>query len=245
VTHEELRDLLPAYALDALSPEEGREIEAHLATCETCRTELRALRQVAAELGGAVTESAPPAGLRAAVLEAIRPRPAAGPQPSMRFGRRPPLFPRGWAVGLTAAAALVLALAGIGLSVDRRLSDLQERLAAQEAALALLTNPAAKTTLLAGTVPANVRFVYDPAGGRGALVVADLRDPGVNLVYQIWLIGGEEPVSAGVFRPVPGRPVIVPVVTEFQRYRAVAISVERAPRGARLPTTTTILSGAI
>jgi anti-sigma-K factor RskA len=245
VTHQELRDLLPAYALDALAPEEAREVEVHLATCETCPGELRTLRQVAAELGEAVTESTPPAGLRAAVLEAIRPQPVAGAEPPVRLGRRQLLFPRGWAVGLAAAAAVVVALAGMGISVNRRLSDLQERLAAQEAALALLTSPAAKTTVLAGTVPANVRFVYDPAGGRGALVVADLRDPGVNLVYQLWLIGGEEPVSAGVFRPVSGRPVIVPIATEFQRYRAVAISVERAPRGARQPTTTPILSGAI
>jgi hypothetical protein len=37
----------------------------------------------------------------------------------------------------------------------------------------------------------------------------------------------------------------VPVALEFERYRAVAISVERAPRGAPQPTTTPILSGAI
>lgn len=237
MTHEELRDLLPAYALDALGPEEVRQVKAHLDTCEACRSELRSLRDVAAELGAGVVESTPPAGLRAAVLEAIRPQATRA---------RVIVFPRGWALGLTAAAAaLVVALAGIGLSLNRSLTALQQRLAAQEAAVALLTSPEAKTTVLAGTVPANVRFVYDPARGQGALVAADLRDPGVNLVYQIWLIGTGPPVSAGVFRPSPGRAVIVPVVTELTRYRAVAISVERAPRGARQPTTTPILSGAI
>ncbi|MGH2454284.1 MAG: anti-sigma factor, partial [bacterium] len=168
------------------------------------------------------------------------------PRPGERAGGRVIVVPRGWAVGLAAAAAAVIVvLAGIGLSLDRRLSALQERQAAQEAAVALLTSPAAKTSVLAGTVPANVRLVYDPALGRGAVVVADLRDPGADLLYQIWLIGGEQPVSAGVFRPATGRPVIVPLATDFLRYRAVAISVERAPRGAPQPTTTPILSGAI
>lgn len=240
MTHDDLRELLPAYALDALTPEEAREVEAHLTTCEACPDELRVLRGVAAELGGAVAEAVPPAGLRAAVLEAIRPQAAERPRARLIA------FPRGWAVGLAAAAAaVVVALAGIGVSLDRRLAALQERLAAQEAALALLTSPAAKTAVLAGTVPANVRLVYDPGRGQGALVVADLRDPGVEFVYQIWLIGGEEPVSAGIFRPTPGRPVIVPLATDFLRYRLVAISVERAPRGAPQPTTTPILSGTI
>jgi len=234
VTHEELRDLLPAYALDALAPDEARAVEAHLATCAECQAELRGLRQVAAELGTGVPVVTPPAALRRQVIEAARPR------------ARVIILPQRWGLALGAAAvAVIIALAGLGVALDRRLAAVQERLAAQEQTLALLASPSAKTAALAGTVPGNVRLVYDPERRQGALVVSDLRDPGANLVYQVWLIAGQQPESAGIFRPSPGRPLIIPLSADFLRYRLVAISIEPGPRGSPQPTTTPILSGTI
>ena len=227
MTHEELRDLLPAYALDALAPDEARAVEAHLATCAECQAELRGLRQVAAELGTGVPVVTPPAALRRQVIEAARPR------------ARVIILPQRWGLALgAAAAAVIIVLAGLGVALDRRL-------AAQEQTLALLASPSAKTTVLAGTVPGNVRLVYDPERRQGALVVSDLRDPGANLVYQVWLIAGQQAESAGIFRPAPGRPLIIPLSADFLRYRLVAISVEPGPRGSPQPTTTPILSGTI
>lgn len=234
MTHEELRKWLPAHALDALAPDEAREVEAHLATCAACQAELRALRQVAAELGTGVPMVAPPAALRRQVMEAVRPR------------RRVITLPQRWGLALgAAAAAAIIVLAGLGVVLDRRLAAVQERLTAQEQTLALLASPSAKTAVLAGSVPANARLVYDPERRQGALVVSDLRDPGANLVYQIWLIAGQQPESAGIFRPAPGRPVIIPLAADFLRYKLVAISVEPGPRGSPQPTTTPILSGSI
>ncbi|HKH88019.1 MAG TPA: anti-sigma factor [Acidimicrobiales bacterium] len=51
MTHAELSELLGAYALDAVSPEEAIEIEEHLAQCPRCRAELTAHREVAGVLG--------------------------------------------------------------------------------------------------------------------------------------------------------------------------------------------------
>jgi len=51
VTHAEVCELLGAYALDAVSPEEAREIELHLTECPRCRAELTAHREVAGVLG--------------------------------------------------------------------------------------------------------------------------------------------------------------------------------------------------
>ncbi len=98
MTHEELRDLVPAYAVDALEPEEARALEAHLQECEACREELTRLQEVAAELATGVTPVEPPSWLRGQVLSAVRPRPTA--------------VPRVWQLGLAAAAALILALGG-------------------------------------------------------------------------------------------------------------------------------------
>jgi len=232
--HEELRELLPAHALDALSPEEMREVEVHLLNCEECQRDLVQLRETAGILAEGVTPANPPLALREKILEAVHARPQVI------------VLPRLWALGFaTVAVALVVVLAGISLTLDHRLAELTTRLASQQQVLALLTDPSAKTAALTGSVQANVRFVYDPQRQQGALVVIDLRDPGTDLVYQLWLVAGKEPQNAGVFRPVPDRPIFVPVVADFSRYQAVAISVEHGPTGAQRPTRPPILVGTL
>ena len=51
MTHDEIEELLGAYALDALDADERQEVEDHLATCPRCRAEIAAHREVAALLG--------------------------------------------------------------------------------------------------------------------------------------------------------------------------------------------------
>ncbi len=233
MTHDELRESIAAYALNALSPEDAREVEAHLETCDECRRDLKVLREVAAGLASGVASANPPAGLRARVLSAVQPQ------------RTAPAVPRLWAAGFAVAAVIAAMLGGITISLNQRLAALNERLAAQEQVLALLASPTTKTATLSGSVQAKVRFVYDPDRKQGALVVSDLGDPGAEFVYQLWLVAGTEPQSAGVFRPVPGQPIIVPVAADFARYQLVAISVERGPSGAPKPTTKPILAGTI
>lgn len=234
MTHEQVRELLPAFALDVLDPDEAHEVLAHLPTCEECRGELASLRQVTDALGTSVVQVSAPAALWASVLAAVRPSPDAV------------TLKRGWALGLAVGATgLIVLLAAATVSFDRRLAALSQRLTVQERVLLLLTAPSAKSVSLAGEVQAAVRFIYDPAHGQGALVVSDLRDPGREFVYQVWLVSGTRPESAGVFRPVPGQVLVLPVAVDFTRYQAVAISVERAPFGASQPTTTPILLGKI
>jgi len=129
--------------------------------------------------------------------------------------------------------------------LQRRLAALNAHAAVDAQVLALLASPGAKTVALTGSVPGSVRLVFDQASGRGALVVSGLRDPGREFVYQLWLVAGTKPTSAGVFRPAPDQPVIVTVGPDLNRYNAVAISVERGPSGALSPTSAPVLVGAI
>ena len=234
MTHEQASEMLAAFALHALDRDEAQAVSAHVQSCDRCRSELASWQEVTGQLGSAVRQVTPPPGLREAVLAGIQMR-----QDVIQVRR-------GWALGLAAAAALVLLiLAGLGVSLGRQLTAISTRLAAQEQVLALLAAPSARSVSLTGSVTAAVRFVYDPDRGRGALVVSDLQDPGREFVYQLWLIAGTQPESAGTFRPAPGRPVVLPLVADFSRYQAVAISIERAPSGAPQPTTTPILIGKI
>jgi Anti-sigma-K factor rskA/Putative zinc-finger len=51
LAHEEIQDLLGAYALDAVEPDEAKLIERHLETCPRCRSEVEGHREVASLLG--------------------------------------------------------------------------------------------------------------------------------------------------------------------------------------------------
>jgi hypothetical protein len=152
---------------------------------------------------------------------------------------------------------VVVAVGAVGVILNQRLADLHTQLARQteqlnalsirvtqqEQLLAIVTNPALKRATLAGSVVGDVQFVYDPASRLGALIVRNLTDPGQGRVYQLWLVAAAgAPQSAGVFRPVTGRSLVVPITADFTRYRAIAISVEQGPSGAPLPTAPPILS---
>ena len=50
--HRDLVERLGAYVLDGLDATERREVDAHLATCPSCRAELAAIAPIAAPLAG-------------------------------------------------------------------------------------------------------------------------------------------------------------------------------------------------
>ena len=75
--NDDIHGLSGAYAVDAVDADERVAFEQHLAVCSQCREEVASLRAAATQLAG-MTETAPPARLRASVLReisAIRPLP--------------------------------------------------------------------------------------------------------------------------------------------------------------------------
>lgn len=222
---EDLRDLLPAYALGALEPEERERVEAYLAQSAEARRELADLMEAAAALGAAFPQVPPPPALRQRLLEQIRAERRQAAPRDTRAGA--------WPVAFAVAASLVVVLGALAFTWRLRLVALEERLAQQEHVVALLTNPGVRVATLRGSASGQVRLIYDPSARRGALLVSDLRDPGAGFVYQLWLITDGQADSAGVFRPVPGRPLVLPLDADFARYQIVAVTVERGPSGVR------------
>lgn len=68
-THEEIQELLGAYALDALEPDEAAEVEAHLSDCPRCAAEVDAHPDVAGLLGNGGEEA--PAALWDRIAEQL------------------------------------------------------------------------------------------------------------------------------------------------------------------------------
>ncbi|WP_127539254.1 anti-sigma factor domain-containing protein [Paenibacillus illinoisensis] len=85
--HEEWSDLAPMYVLGGLEAKEVEAFEAHMATCEACRQEVKELQEVTGSLPLAAEPVAPPPGMRARVLgnvlgsaqESAEAKPAAAP----------------------------------------------------------------------------------------------------------------------------------------------------------------------
>jgi len=230
MTHEQLREALPMFALNALDAADAHEVSRHVGTCPECQRELTLLQVATTRLATSVAQVSPPPRLRVEILDAVRP-----PRMRLKRGRI--------AIALGAAAVAMLVFVTLLASITQRLAMLQSRLAVQADVLSTLASPSTKTAALTGSVGARVRLIYDPASQRGALLVSALGDPGAGRVYQLWLIAGTQPRSAGVFRPAVGETAIVPVNADFMQYQAVAISIEPAPNGAPQPTAAPILIG--
>lgn len=111
MTHEELRDLLPAFALGALDENERREVADHVSDCAECTAELTALERVVDGIGLDAAPVTPPPSLRNRVLSRIE-NERAGRVSSM--SRMPALQPKSarppWAQGLALAASVAIAV---------------------------------------------------------------------------------------------------------------------------------------
>jgi anti-sigma-K factor RskA len=107
----DVHDLTAAYALDALDGDEAEAYERHLGQCEDCRAQLAELNETSAALAFGPVAPAPPARLRAAILET-----AAAERSNVV-----PLLQRRWvARGLgVAAAAAACIVVGFAVSLSK------------------------------------------------------------------------------------------------------------------------------
>jgi anti-sigma-K factor RskA len=126
MTHEELEDAVPLYAVGALERVERQALEAHLLSgCVSCHTALKEYQSTAALLPFGLTKTAPPRSLKAKIMaarnaSAVTAEPTAkqSPKPSLEPGEwmnhlfppesssRPLSF--GWALGFAAVAILAV-----------------------------------------------------------------------------------------------------------------------------------------
>jgi len=253
MTHDEVVELLGAYALDAVDADERAAIEAHLATCARCRAEVAEHREVAALLaheGGDAPDGlwsriagsldAPPPELRlrpvppSAAAEQAVPAPVAA-RPSRRS------VPR-WATAVLAAAAAVLLV--LGVTVVRqgdRIDQLEATATAdplEVAFQAALDDPTTTLVELAspdGSVQLRGAVTAD---GRGFLRASSLPALDDDRTYQLW---GAAPsgdlVSLGVLGADPGV-----VAFDASGFELLAVSEEDLP-GVVAPTADPVVAG--
>jgi hypothetical protein len=171
--HPDIRDLLGPYVMDTLEPHEEREVEDHLEGCASCREEAQELRLAHERLADlAYNTQAPPEDLKSRVVAGMPRREASRGIPT-------------W-VAAVAAAFCILAVLMVILTPDRFGGG---------ALASANLSPTDRAPDAGGEV--SIR-------GTGENMEMRLQAWGVppcksEQYYELWLVEGDERVSAGSF----------------------------------------------
>lgn len=227
--HERWREELAAYALGALEPGEGAELERHLAGCEECRAELEWLRPAVQLLPESVQRVEPAPELRGRLMEQVRSEAERAPTASgsrswfRRRSRGDGMALRPLA-GTATIAVIVAVLAGYAISGGTG-------------------GDGDATTVVAGHSPGVTAKVVRQ-GETGTLHLANVRQLPRDKVLQAWVQRGNRVVSAKtLFIPNPDGTASA-TIDNMHGVDTVMVTAE--PRGGSAqPTSTPIVSVAI
>ena len=238
--NESIEELLPFYALETLSDDERERVEAYLDENPEAQERLREMMEVASALAYVPEPLKPPAQLRERLLDEIR---AAPSEPLITpIAERGVMgwFGRNWATAALAVLGLFIAAASAFWAVTRnaQIVELQTELAGLEATIvqqneiiSRMSMPGVEAVDVLATSEgseAGGRLFADPEGSSGVLFAWGLTPPSPDESYQVWLIAGENPFSAGLL-PMQdqGRAVhLIEASGSLHSFDAIGISIE-------------------
>jgi anti-sigma-K factor RskA len=267
-THDEIRDLLAAHAMDLLSPEERASVLAHVEQCGACTAEIESLRSTVGALALAAPDRSFDArrcnGVRSRLLARTaadrdaRARLAAGQLPEreprmIRQTEMPPLQSASrWRVAfmlLAAAVASLILIGGAQLLQSRdELAQARETESQQRRLIAGLMGPGVKVIELAAAEgrPGRARMFWDQRLGAWTFIAYELPVPVAGRAYQLWLItSGDRRISAGVFTPSRDGNAVATTTYRLAADSLAAVAVTEEPSGGvGAPTGEIVLVGA-
>jgi anti-sigma-K factor RskA len=249
-----LGELIGAYALDALEPEEAEAVAGHVASCPRCAQELDEHRDTVGLLAAAGVPAPAPPGVWDRIAGAIEGD--TGPQDTpvlASLGARRAKRSR-WTLPtrVTAAVAAAAAAALLGLQTAR-VDNLDHQMHVLSAAArqpggfqglaAALVDPSAQHLVLTSTRPGEkplAQLVILPSGS-AYLVGGRLAALPADSTYQLWSIIGGRAISVGLLGPHPT--TVAFTVDPAAHARAYLVTVEPAG-GVVAPTAPPIAKAA-
>lgn len=248
--HDDLAELLPDFAIGALSDGDLWRVEAHLASCPRCRAEFTELLEVMS----VIAPVAPPSfDTRRVLFERAghplsEPASPGAPRPLVtvpretwaeraRVVRMPARLGR---IALSAAAIALLLLGGWNLWLQRELGD-------QDALIALIAEPGNAYPLTDSEIPteASAIFYVDRQRDQALLTAQNLPSLASGQRYEVWLFTETgQRVSGGSFVPETDGTVALAVdpADPLSTYWAVGVSTE-PEGGSDAPTSPLLLGG--
>jgi anti-sigma-K factor RskA len=226
----DLAAMATPYALHAIPEAERAEIDRRVATAPPALAraftdEVRAVRETMAVLSAA-TAVEPPHDLRERVLAEIAGTGGAESAPVVEL--RPRV--KRWQKGVLAAAAVLAVGAGaLGVGIAMRPAP------APSTAEQIFAAPDVRT--VSGEIPGcgTATVVFSREKDAGVLVMNNVSPPQPGTVYQMWLVDGEGPHSAGTMDDKAIAPSTTAVLPDLGDSETLAFTVE-PPGGSERPT---------
>ena len=251
-------EYLAGYALGALTPAEKARLEEHLlAGCDLCEPELFVLNETIGNYPQSTRRAELPAGIKERVRVRLE-REGVLASPVKPVARKSTS-----SYWLAAAAVLAAALsaflywnsnnelkqqAEMLAQKEAQISEMEKALNKKDAEISWLRDPGVQLALLTGLTKASQakgKIIWHPVEHKGIFYVESLPQLVPNKSYQLWVIGAQGPVSAGVFAPdTSGAAVVTISQIQGRLDGAPQFAVTIEPYGGvEKPTTTPILLG--
>ncbi len=230
----ELLDLIPAYALEALEPDEKLQVETLLKTDEEARQMLAEYQDITNNLVLATPARRAPAHLQDDLrkrLAANRPVQAV-PSVSKPTGRRVSVW-----LPLLAAAAIIAIVFGARAYLNRNPAETLYNQITAMSGYKTIPIPGMDDITPAG------EMVASPDGSQAVIRMTRLPALQSDRTFQLWLIDDSGAHSGGLFpfaQPDSTYYVVVPLAKNVLDYKAFGVSVEPSG-GSPAPSTTPIV----
>lgn len=255
MNHENAYAELGALSLGALSPDEERAVEMHVAGCAVCAGELARLREVIGLLPSSPSAGAMQPERAAEVRARLMERVEEAREPRAARASRPMAS---W-MAIAATAAFVMAGAGYVRAAGERdrlrlanarsdsvIARLTSVTLDREAQLAMMTGPGVHVMELAATgirAP-SARMFWDPATNRWAMFAHGMSMPAKGRAYELWLVTKDRKIPAGMFTPRSDGSAVMHASYAMTASDLKAIAVTEEPAaGVPAPTGPIVLLG--
>ena len=261
---DDILDLLTAYALGVIEPDEIARVSALLDAQPELRATLAELRATADMLPFGLPEARPPDDLRQRTLDHAtgRTSQAAASPPRRAVSRM-----RGWVLGLSGIAAVAILAAAIGWAqlfqardqlaqsqtkltqAQTQVTDAQRQLAQSQAELVQIQGQVADAQVLIATLTsasnstASASIVRTRSGA--TVLIAQLPPLPPGRVYQLWRIqGSNPPAPAGIFHVSAQGYGNTALLGDEQPHAGETVAVTEEPDGGSPgPTTKPLIAG--
>lgn len=238
-----LEELAASYALGSLGASERDDFALHIEVCGVCKQLVAEFWTTAGMLDEAQEEQESSASLRNRIMSStyapVERTAAEQGRPPVQAAHAKRAPQRMWtgrsapfaAMAAAAAVIAVIALAVWNISLQGRLDDSQQQVDNWQAMAEVIASGGQRIDLQ-GTENAPGAYAAlfkDPDSDTAYMVFHDLPRPEGDDVFQLWVITGETPRSAGLIYPsaVGSGPVMV----QMQLNGADAVGVSKEPPG--------------
>ena len=249
-----IEELLPFYALDALTDEERELVESYLAEHPEAREQINDLHSGASALPYGISPVEPPRHVKEALMARVNADSQVRAQSAVQASR-PPAPRRSWfetlfqAFSLGAAAVAIIWAIVLNVQVSRlqtEISGLHQTLTEQGNTLEqiLVNLPKSPSNVITVSIKgtnvepsAHGQLIADPKEESAVLIISGLPKLEANRTYQVWLGSGGVMVSAGLLSvDENGQGVVVVTSDEsIGSFNQLGISVE-PEGGSQQPT---------